>query len=410
MNYFRYKLIAPSGEVFSGTTKLPYKDLMSAISHLERDGSLTLYVKKLGILRTFMTRLGSFQLRKKMKRSVQVELLSNLSLMLRSGITLTTALEEIADSVQNPEVKNDLKNIILSVQAGTPFSEAAEKYSHIFPTAVIHLIKIGEETGKLDEMLDSGARHLKRVQAIVSDTKHALMYPAVVFVVLGAGFIFWVYYVAPKIIDLFRDMEVELPIITVFVMKVSYFFRDYLFYILVILFIIIFSVMYIYKESKWAKKGIDKLILKLPVAGTIVSASTLAFISEYFSLLMNAGVDLLNSMVILKNSIANEIYREKLEGIRKSLKKGESIADSFKEGIIFPSYVIRMINIGEMSGTLSEQLASVAREYREKLSNLVAVIGKMLEPIILVVAGVLFGVIIVGLLLPIYDLVSQVSG
>ena len=151
------------------------------------------------------------------------------------------------------------------------------------------------------------------------------------------------------------------------------------------------------------------MILKLPVAGTIVSASTLAFISEYFSLLMNAGVDLLNSMVILKNSIANEIYREKLEGIRKSLKKGESIADSFKEGIIFPSYVIRMINIGEMSGTLSEQLASVAREYREKLSNLVAVIGKMLEPIILVVAGVLFGVIIVGLLLPIYDLVSQVS-
>jgi len=124
---------------------------------------------------------------------------------------------------------------------------------------------------------------------------------------------------------------------------------------------------------------------------------------------MNAGVDLLHSMVILKESISNEIYREKLEGIRKNLKKGESIADSFKGGIIFPSYVIRMINIGEMSGTLSEQLASVAREYRKKLANLVAVIGKMLEPIILVVAGVLFGVIIVGLLLPIYDLVSQVS-
>ena len=250
MNYFRYKLIAPSGEVFSGTTKLPYEDLMSAISHLERDGSLTLYVKKLGILRTFMTKLGSFQFRKKMKRSVQAELLSNLSLMLRSGITLTAALDEIADSVQNPEVKNDIKNIILSVQAGTPFSEAAEKYSHIFPTAVIHLIKIGEETGKLDEMLESGARHLKRLQAIISDTKHALMYPAVVFVVLGAGFIFWVYYVAPKIIDLFRDMEVELPVITVFVMKVSYFFRDYLFYILVILFIIIFSVVSFYKESR----------------------------------------------------------------------------------------------------------------------------------------------------------------
>jgi type II secretory pathway component PulF len=410
MNYFRYKLIAPSGEVSSGTTKLPYEDLLSAISHLERDGSLTLFVKKLGILRSFTTKLVSFQFRKKLKRSAQAELMSNLSLMLRSGITLTTALEEIADSMQNSEIKNDLKNIILSVQAGTSFSEAAGKYSHIFPMAVIHLIKIGEETGKLDEMLDSGAQHLTRVQGIVSDTKHALMYPAVVFVVLGAGFIFWVYYVAPKILDLFRDMEVELPAITVFVMKVSYFFRDYLFYILFIMPILIFSVLFIYKGSRRAKRGVDALILKLPVAGTIVSASTLAFISEYFSLLMNAGVDLLHSMTILKNSIANEIYREKLEEIRKTLKKGESIADSFKGGIVFPSYVIRMINIGEMSGTLSEQLSSVAAEYRNKLSSLVAVIGKMLEPIILVVAGVLFGVIIIGLLLPIYDLVSQVSG
>ena len=410
MNYFRYKLIAPSGEVSSGTTKLPYEDLMSAISHLERDGSLTLYVKKLGILRSFITKLGSFQFRKKMKRTAQAELMSNLSLMLRSGITLTAALEEIADSMQKSEIKNDLKNIILSVQAGTPFSEAAEKYSHIFPMAVIHLIKIGEETGRLDEMLDSGAQHLKRVQGIVSDTKQALMYPAVVFVVLGAGFIFWVYYVAPKIIDLFRDMEVELPAITVFVMKVSYFFRDYLFYILVIMLILIISVLSIYKGSRWVRRGMDALILKLPVAGTIISASTLAFISEYFSLLMNAGVDLLHSMTILKDSITNEIYREKLEEIRKSLKKGESIADSFKGGKVFPSYVIRMINIGEMSGTLSEQLASVAGEYRNKLSSLVAVIGKMLEPIILIVAGVLFGVIIVGLLLPIYDLVSQVSG
>ncbi|MDY6792664.1 MAG: type II secretion system F family protein [Thermodesulfobacteriota bacterium] len=410
MNYFRYKLIAPSGELFSGTTKLPYEDLLSAISHLERDGSLTLYVKKLGILRSFITKLGSFQFRKKIKRSAQAELLSNLSLMLRSGITLTAALEEIADSLQHSEIKNDLKNIILSVQAGTPFSEAAEKYSYIFPTAVIHLIKIGEETGKLDEMLESGAQHLKRVQGIVSDTKQALMYPAVVFVVLGAGFIFWVYYVAPKIIDLFRDMEVELPAITVFVMKVSYFFRDYLVHILIVVLLMIFSVLAIYKGSRWVKRGIDAMILKLPVAGTIISASSLAFISEYFSLLMNAGVDLLHSMTILKKSIANEIYREKLDEIRKSLKRGESITDSFRGGVIFPSYVIRMINIGEMSGTLSEQLASVAGEYRKKLSTLVAVIGKMLEPVILVIAGVLFGVIIVGLLLPIYDLVSQVSG
>ena len=410
MNYFRYKLIAPSGEVSSGTTKLPYKDLMSAISHLERDGSLTLYVKKLGSLRSFFASLGGFRLRKRLKRSDQTEFLSNIALMLRSGVTLSTALEEIAESAEGSEIKTDLNNIILNVQSGTPFSEAAAKYSHIFPTSVIHLIRIGEETGRLDQMLQNGAQHLKKVQGIISDTKQALLYPAVVFTVLGAGFIFWVYYVAPKIIGLFKDMDVKLPAITIFVMKVSWFFRDFWFHILIVAFIIFFCVIAARKGSSRIKRGMDALVLKLPVAGTIVSASTLAFISEYFSLLMNAGIDLLNSMTILQDSISNEIYREKLKDIRESLTKGESIADSFKGGIIFPSYVIRMINIGEMSGTLSEQLTSIAEEYRNKLSTLVATIGKMLEPIILVVAGVLFGVIIVGLLLPIYDLVSQVSG
>jgi len=410
MNYFRYKLIAPSGEVSSGTTRLPYKDLMSAISHLERDGSLTLYVKKLGSFRSFFAGLGGFRVRKRLKRSDQAEFLSNIALMLRSGVTLSTALEEIAESAEGSEIRTDLNNIIISVQSGTPFSEAAAKYSHIFPTAVIHLIRIGEETGKLDEMLQNGAQHLKKVQGIISDTKQALLYPAVVFTVLGAGFIFWVYYVAPKIIGLFKDMDVKLPAITIFVMKVSYFFQDYWFHLLIAALIIILCVITARKGSSRLKRGMDALILKLPVAGTIVTASTLAFITEYFSLLLNAGIDLLQSMTILHDSISNEIYREKLKDIRENLKKGESIADSFKGVVIFPSYVIRMINIGEMSGTLSEQLASIAEEYRNKLSILVATIGKMLEPIILVVAGVLFGVIIVGLLLPIYDLVSQVSG
>lgn len=410
MNYFRYKLIAPSGEVSSGTTKLPYKDLMSAISHLERDGSLTLYVKKLGSLRSFLAGLGGFRLRKRLKRSDQAEFLSNIALMLRSGVTLSTALEEIAESAEGSEIKTDLNNIIISVQSGTPFSEAAAKYGHIFPTSVIHLIRIGEETGRLDKMLQNGAQHLKKVQGIISDTKQALLYPAVVFTVLGAGFIFWVYYVAPKIIGLFKDMDVKLPAITIFVMKVSYFFQDFWFHLLIAAVIIFFGVMAGRKGSSRIKRGMDALVLKLPVAGTVVTASTLAFITEYFSLLLNAGIDLLQSMTILHDSISNEIYREKLKDIRENLTKGESIADSFKGVIIFPSYVIRMINIGEMSGTLSEQLASIAEEYRNKLSTLVATIGKMLEPIILVVAGVLFGVIIVGLLLPIYDLVSQVSG
>jgi type II secretory pathway component PulF len=409
MNYYKYKLIAPSGEVCSGNAKLPYQDLMSAIYHLERDGSTALYVKKLGILRSFVAGLADFRLLRRLSGSVQAEFLSNISLMLRSGVTLTAALKEASESLDRVELSGDIDNMIISIQGGAAFSDTAEKYRHIFPRAVIHLIRIGEETGRLDAMLKNGSDHLKKVQAIISDTKQALIYPALVLTTMAAGFIFWVYYVAPKILALFKDMDITLPTLTIIVMKVSYFCRDYILYILMGLALVIFSLLSAYKINQRLRKVFDAVLLKLPVVGKIVSASTLAFITEYFALLLNAGVDLLQAMTILKTSIKNEIYQDKLAEISEDLKKGESISTAFEGGKIFPTYVTRMISVGEMSGTLTEQLNYVADEYRNRLSTLVATIGKMIEPVILIIAGVLFAVIFGGLLLPIYDLASHIS-
>jgi type II secretory pathway component PulF len=406
MNYFKYKLISPTGELLSGIVKLPYKDVMSAISHLERDGGITIYVKKRTRL---LGKLVSFRLRKKLSRSSQAEILSNISLMLRTGVPLTTALEETAVSSEVPEVGRNFNDMIISIQGGATFSEAADNYRHIFPETVIYLIRIGEETGKLSEMLKDASDHLKRIQNIVSDTKQALLYPSFVFVAMSAGFLFWFYYVVPKILTLFKEMDVSLPPITIYVMNISYFIQDYFVYILSGMVLIIFFILIARKHSRRFRKSIDTLLLKIPLSGNIISASVLAFITEYFSLLINAGMDILQSVTILKESIKNEVYREKLGEVRESLTRGEGIADSFKGAVIFPVFVTRMLSIGEMSGTLSEQLAYIAEEYKNKLNIIVATIGKTLEPVVLVVAGTMFAIIIGALLLPIYDLVSQLS-
>lgn len=409
MNYFRYKLITPAGEVHTGTVQLPYTDLMSAVSHLERDGSHTINVKKLSKVDTLFTKLGEMRFRKKLTRTAQAELMGNISLMLRSGVTITSALEEAARSQGTSEIAKDIQNLILSIQSGTSFSEAAGKYPHIFPKVIIHLIRIGEETGRLDKMLSSGAKHLKKVQAIATDTKQALLYPAFVFTVMGTGFVFWIYYVAPKIILLFQDMEIPLPLLTRLIISVSQFFKDN-FFSMIIFAVLFAAALWISRKGSYRfKKRTDAFLLKLPVLGSIISASNLAFITEYFSLLMNAGIDLLHSMTILIETVSNDLYREKVREVKENLQRGESIADSFQDTVIFPSYVIRMINVGEMSGTLTEQLDNIAGEYRNRLSVLVSTIGKMLEPVVLVFAGVLFAIIIAGLLLPIYDLISEVG-
>jgi type II secretory pathway component PulF len=268
---------------------------------------------------------------------------------------------------------------------------------------------MGEETGQLDKMLADAAAHLKRVHGIVSDTKQALLYPAIVFLVMGAGVFFWFYYVVPKIVSLFKEMDVVLPPLTLFLIAVSEFTRNNAVTVLLAIAAVCILVHTGRRRNRRFKRLTDALLLKLPITRTLLTASGLAFISEYLSMLLNAGIDILQSLQIIIDSVGNEVYRDKLVGVKDAISKGEGISDAIRGAEIFPSFVVRMINVGEMSGSLTDQLDYVSEEYRKKLSLLVASLGKMLEPLVLIVAGSFFAVIIIALLLPIYDLLSQVS-
>jgi type II secretory pathway component PulF len=409
MNYYRYKMIVPTGEVSSGVIKLHYKDEMSVISHLERDGSVAIFVRRLGPLFSFFFHLITYRMRRKLPRNTLAELLSNLALMLRSGMTLISGLEEAAGSAEVPEIENDMQDLVESIKGGMTFSDAAENYQHIFPRSVVHLLRMGEETGQLDRMLQDAADHLKRLQAIVTDTRNALLYPSFVIVAMTGGIFFWFYYVVPQIVDLFRDMDVNLPWVTRLLIMFSHYFQQYGVSCLVAFVVFILLAYSGWRSNRRMRFLIDRLLLRIPVVGTIVSASSLAFITEYFSLLLNAGIDILQTMRILSDSVGNSVYSRKLVEIEGRLTTGEGISESFQHASIFPRFVVRMLNVGEMSGNLTGQLDYIAGEYRRRLSNLVTVIGKMIEPVVLLFAGTIFAVILGALLLPIYDLLSRIT-
>jgi type II secretory pathway component PulF len=410
MNYFRYKLIGPNGRPSSGLVKLPYQDEISTAAYLERNGSMAIYVSKLGKLGSFFPKLNSLRLSRRLKRKDQAKLLNNLSLLLRSGMPLNTALEEVAQSMEHPGMASNIKDIVSAVQGGMSFSEAAGKFSDIFTETVICLIRIGEETGRLDEMLKDAAKHVSRMHTIISDTQKALLYPMFVLFSMGVGLVFWLYYVVPKILDLFKEMNVTLPSITVYLLKVSNFVQNHFVYLFMGILMLPIILIALRKGSWRFKKIIDWAMLKLPISKAIISASNLAHITEYFSLLIRSGINILQAVKILKDSLRNEIYRDKLDEIGKEIKQGSSVSEAFAKVTIFPTFVTRMINIGEVSGTLEEQLGNIAEEYNTRLSNLVEMIGKMIEPIVLVVAGAIFAVIFLALLLPVYDMVGKVGG
>ncbi len=409
MNYYRYKLITAEGEINAGVAKLPYKETMSAVNYLERDGGVTLYVKKLKGLAQWPFRLADMRPQRKLSRTLVAELLNNLALMLKAGMPMVTALEETAQTEDYPQVSKDFDEIIDRIKAGSSFSDAAERHPHIFSPNVIHLIRMGEDTGQLDQMLKDAADHLLRIDKIISDTKQALLYPCFVLAAISGGLLFWFAYVVPKIVGLFKELDVTLPPITLFLIECSEFVQAYYLHIIVATIAMLISAIVLRKHSRRFRKLVDLLLLRLPVASSIISASVLAYISEYFSMLINAGIDILQSVRILSHSVTNEVYRDKLSEVKDFLENGEGISDSFKGAQIFPNFVVRMMSVGEFSGTLSEQLTYIAEQYRNKLSILVSTIGKSIEPLILMVAGTIFAVVIIGLFLPIYDLVSQVS-
>jgi general secretion pathway protein F/type IV pilus assembly protein PilC len=402
-------MMTASGDIVSGVVDLPYEDILSVISYLESDRNTTIFVKKMGTLSAFFFKILKQGFQRKIERKFLSEWFNNLSMMVKAGMPLATALEESAASSGRSDFERDINNMILNIQRGSSFSAAAQRQSHLFPKTALYLIRIGEESGTLDDRLKDAAEHLNRLQTIISDTKQALLYPFFVFATMGGGMVFWFYYVVPKIVTLFNDMDVTLPPLTIFIIGISEFVQAYFFELLAASFLLVITTAFLYKNAILFKKIMDTIILKIPIVGTLVQASSLAFITEYFSLLLNAGIDIVQSVNILEESVGNEVYRIRLKEIKNNLSSGKTISDSFTKAQVFPRFICRMIHIGEKSGTLPDQLNFIAQDYKQKLTTLVSTLGKVIEPFVLVVAGILFAVMMAGLFLPIYDLVGNLS-
>lgn len=408
-NFFSYHVIDHDGATSRGVAQLPYADSVEVITYLEQKGYTVLSVAQLGRFSSMVLRILSGARKKKVQRKEVSEFLSNLSVILRSGLPLMTGLQESITEAENPTLVETIEGVIQRVEGGIGFAEAASAYPEVFSNTVIYLIRLGEETGQLDRTIKDAALHLKKIDRIVTETKQALIYPGFVFLTLTMATIFWFYAVVPKIVMLFRGMNVELPAITLTLMSISEFIQAYLLQMVMVGFVVILVLRELIRKHRPVRRLYHAFLLKLPVAGVIVNASTLAFISEYFSLLLNSGIDLLKALEILSNSVANEVFREKIDIVRQELQNGSGVAAGFRRANVFSAFLIRMISVGEQSGTLPEQLRFVAEEYSTRLSDIVTNIGKMIEPLVLMLAGAIFAVIGGGLFLPIYDLIGKVQ-
>ncbi len=404
MPFFAYKAIDDTGTVVKGF--IEESNIEVAYSSITSSGLHILKVRNSSrFLDLYLQKLRSWGI----KNKDVIEFASNLSVMLRAGLPLTTSISDIIETMDNKRFRSKLLDIKRSIELGSGFSIALSQHKDVFPEIFVNLIAVGEETGRLDESLSDVAIHLQRMEDLRNAIIRALMYP--VFALLGTfgALLFWLIYVLPQMSQLFESMDIELPALTQFLIVTSDYSQSnwYLFFIVPV---VTYAVIKMLSQIERTRYYVDAVKLKIPVIKLILHNMLLALFSEQLRILVAAGITIDRAFDIMIKVINHAVFKRALIQTRETILLGSKISEALKEHkTLFPNLVIRMISIGESTGNLNEQLNYLSEYFLKKLDDISEKLGKLIEPIIIVVIGSIFVIIILGLLSPIYDLVAGIS-
>ncbi|TWI06221.1 general secretion pathway protein F/type IV pilus assembly protein PilC [Luteimonas cucumeris] len=411
MNVYYYRLLLSSGRTKSGLAQLAVEHDNSARIWLEKnfDATVLLLHRLPGWLAETQRSL-SHLLRPNIRPPELAGMLRDMAVMTSSGIPVLEALRAVSQEVGTGRASNAARvarNLLDELDAGASMSEAFGRYPDTFPETVRNLVMIGDETGSMDRMLTEAADHVERVSRMTADTRQALIYPAFVFAAIFAAGGFWIYYVIPNLTGLFKQMNAKLPPLTVAVIAFSEWFTAHIVAVLIGLVALGFVLWVSWRYSRGFRRFTHYMLHRLPIAKTIMNSAGLAFLTEYLSLLIKAGVDMVSSLKVMERAVRDEYYRDRVIAIRQVLERGDRVSSAMRQVGGFPPMMVRMIAVGEDTGTLDQQLARLSGEYSLRLQRLITNLSEIIKPVVVLLAGGMFILLIVALLLPVYDLVKQ---
>ena len=403
MNYYTYKTIDDEGMIASGT--MESADIASVYDELSAKGLHVLNVKLSNrIIADISAKLKASYI----KRTDIIGFANNLSVMLKAGVPLLSAMSDIINMAENRHFHQRILEVKHSIEMGMGFSGALETQKDIFPDILVTLVKVGEETGRLDKSLSDVASHLQKMEDLSTAIKRALIYPAFAIVTTGGALIFWLVYVLPKIMTSLKEMGVKLPLLTRILLHVSSIAQTY-WYLIPLVPIVMFVTVKMLRYNDFIMYYIDAAKLKFPLIKLIVYNKLLVLFSEQLHILVVAGITIDRSLNIISKVMNNAVFQRAINASKEAVATGSTVSDALKAHSVFPPLVIRMVNIGETSGTLDEQFAFLSEHYLKRLDDVSKKMEKMIEPVVIVIVGLIFAVIIVGLMMPLYDLVSKMG-
>ena len=327
-----------------------------------------------------------------------------LATMLAAGIPLVQAFEIVGNGHENAAMQKLILSIKADVEGGSALAEALAKHPLYFDDLFVNLVEAGEQAGALETLLDKIATYKEKTEAIKKKIKKALTYPAAVLVVAFIVTTILLIFVIPSFEDLFKGFGADLPTFTRMVIDLSIFVRNQGVIIGLLIGGGIGAFIYFKKRSRAFRHFLDRLMLKVPVIGPIMSKASIARYARTLSTMFAAGVPLVEAMDSVAGATGNIVFEQAVLRIRDEVATGQRLQQAMENTELFPNMVIQMIAVGEESGSLDDMSAKVADFYEEDVDNAVDNLSSLLEPMIMAILGVLVGGLVVAMYLPIFKL------
>lgn len=328
----------------------------------------------------------------------------SLSTMLSAGLTLVRALEIIASDHDNYRLSSVAASIRAKVAAGTSLSDTIQQFPDSFDDLYYYLIKAGETTATLDQILTRIVTYLEKITRLKNKIKHAMVYPAAIVTVAIIVSLILLLFVVPQFKTMYDNAHITLPYFTQLTLNLSTALRAHWFIIIIVGAGLGFLVPYLKRKNKYLTELYDRSILRIYIFGPIFKKEIMARFTRTLSITLAAGLPIVDSMRVMVNIMGNKVYSDAITKVCDALINGQSLSSSMQTSGMFPSMAVQMIVVGESSGSLPAMLDSIATYYEDEVDYIAENLSTLLEPIILVILGIIIGAFVIAMYLPIFKL------
>ncbi|PYZ93634.1 type II secretion system protein F [Salipaludibacillus keqinensis] len=333
--------------------------------------------------------------------------LRQFATLLNYGVSLRDATAILAKQTSSKPLGRALEQVEDELVTGRAFSEAAAQHKKVFPMIFIHMVRAGEASGSLDETLDQLALQFEKQHETRQKVKAAMAYPVIVGIVAIAVVIFLLSSVVPTFASMLSDVGGELPMITLFVLGLSDIVADLWWLILLVVSLLAVGLWAVTQKPD-TKYYLDYALLKMPVFGPLLQKAALARMTRTLSSLFSSSVPILQSIQMVERVVQNEVISRSLKKSREALEGGQRLTEPMKKHWVYPPLVVQMISIGEETGSLDEMLTKVAQFYEKEVEYATDKLKSLIEPIMIVLLAVIVGTIVISIIVPMFQIYSEI--